>query len=59
MVKCERAALVLFISYLQRLLERECRESRDQLRCVLTELEKVKARIEEFELTEIERELFS
>ncbi len=59
MVKCERASLVLFITYLQNRIENECRDAKDVLRCVLRVLESVKVKLEELSIEDIEREIFS
>lgn len=59
MVRCERAALILFVNYLQRRIEKECRNVRDSVRCSMQVLEDVRVKLEEFAIEDIEREIFS
>jgi len=57
LVKCEKAALILLLRYLQNLIEKECKNKSSE--CALKVLEKVKVYIEEKAALDIEREIFS
>ena len=57
MVRCEKAALILLLRYLQELIRKECKGK--SVECALEELEKLKIHIEEKGAYDIERELFS
>jgi len=55
-VRCEKAALILLLRYLQNLIEKECRNKPSE--CALKVLEKVKVYVEEKAALDIEREIF-
>ena len=56
MVRCEKAALILLLRYLQNLIEKECRGKSSE--CALKVLEKVKVYVEEKAALDVEREIF-
>jgi len=58
MVRCERAALIIFIGYIQNRVYEKCQLSENKLQCVLEELEKLKRDIEAKAISEIELEIY-